>query len=150
MTSPTNGTRVSSSTVAVTGTSTPGARIDAEGLGATGGVAGTASTVADGGGNWSLVVPTGFGSTTIMAARVSSSRDAGTRTLAVGLAGAFTWYLVQGLGENFGLIGEAHMTPLLGALLGTLCARFDCAAVKHEHSTEPVRSLAAPSAVPAL
>ena len=65
VTSPTNGTRVSSSTVAVTGTSAPGARIDAEGLGATGGVAGTASTVADGGGNWSLVVPAGFGSTTI-------------------------------------------------------------------------------------
>ena len=48
VTSPTNDTRVSSSTVAVTGTSVPGARIDAEGLGATGGVAGTASTVADG------------------------------------------------------------------------------------------------------
>jgi glucan 1,4-alpha-glucosidase len=65
ITSPANNTRVTSSTVAVTGTSAPGARIDAEGLGAAGGVAGKASTVADSAGNWSLVVPTGFGSTTI-------------------------------------------------------------------------------------
>jgi glucan 1,4-alpha-glucosidase len=65
ITSPANNTRVTSATVAVTGTSVPGARIDAEGLGAAGGVAGTASAVADGMGNWSLVVPTGFGSTVI-------------------------------------------------------------------------------------
>jgi O-antigen ligase len=84
------------------------------------------------------------------AARVSGSRDVDTRALAVGLAGAFTWYLVQGLGENFGLIGEAHMTPLLGALLGTLCGRFDGATQRHEHSIQSVRSLAAPSAVPAV
>jgi O-antigen ligase len=84
------------------------------------------------------------------AARVSGSRDADTRTLGVGLAGAFTWYLVQGLGENFGLIGEAHMTPLLGALLGTLCARCDGAVARHEHNDESVRSLAAPSAIPAV
>ena len=85
------------------------------------------------------------------AARVSTARDGDTRTLGLGFAGALTWYLVQGFGENFGLVGEAHMTPLLGALLGTLCARFDRATVIHEHSsTQSVRSLAAPSAVPAL
>ncbi len=84
------------------------------------------------------------------AARVSGSRDADTRMLGIGLAGAFTWYLVQGLGENFGLIGEAHMTPLLGALLGTLCARFDAASQTYEHSIQSVRRLAAPSAVPAV
>jgi O-antigen ligase len=83
------------------------------------------------------------------AARGAGSRDADTRTLAVGVAGAFTWYLVQGLGENFGLIGEVHMTPLLGALLGTLCARFDGATV-HEHSMQSVRGVAAPSTIPAL
>jgi glucoamylase len=66
VTSPANGTRVSGSTVTVTGTSSvPGARIDAEGLGAAGGAAGKASTLADASGNWKLVVPTGFGSTTI-------------------------------------------------------------------------------------
>jgi glucoamylase len=65
VTSPADGTRVSSSTVTVTGTSAPHARIVAEGLGAAGGVAGIASTVADGSGTWSLVVPTGFGSTVI-------------------------------------------------------------------------------------
>jgi O-antigen ligase len=84
------------------------------------------------------------------AARASGSSDAATRALAVAATGAFTWYFVQGLGENFGLVGEVHMTPLLGALLGTLCARFDGALDRHEHSTEPVRSAAAPSALPAL
>jgi O-antigen ligase len=84
------------------------------------------------------------------AARVSRSPDASTRGLAVGVAGAFTWYFVQGLGENFGLVGEVHMTPLLGALLGTLCARFDGATVRHEHSIEPVRGAVAPSAIPAV
>jgi O-antigen ligase len=84
------------------------------------------------------------------AARVAGSRDQDTRTLAVGVAGAFTWYLAQGLGENFGLIGEVHMTPLLGALLGTLCARFDGATVRHEHSSQSMRGVAAPSTIPAV
>jgi C-terminal binding-module, SLH-like, of glucodextranase/Glycosyl hydrolases family 15 len=75
VTSPADGTRVSSSTVTVTGTSTPGARIVAEGLGAAGGVAGIASTVADGSGDWSLVVPTGFESTVIT---VSATLHRGT------------------------------------------------------------------------
>jgi hypothetical protein len=64
-------------------------------------------------------------------------------------AGAFTWYVVQGLGENFGLVGEVHMTPLVGALLGHLCARHD-ALSGYETSIEPVRSIAAPSAIPAV
>jgi O-antigen ligase len=84
------------------------------------------------------------------AARASGASDADTRTLAVAAAGAFTWYFAQGLGENFGLVGEVHMTPLLGALLGNLCARFDGAKERHEHSREPLRGLVAPPAVPAL
>jgi sugar phosphate isomerase/epimerase len=55
-------------------------------------------------------------------------------------AGAFTWYFEQGLGENFGLDGEVHMTPLIGALLGHLCARYD-AVVEYEHSIRPMRGL---------
>jgi O-antigen ligase len=70
------------------------------------------------------------------------------RQLAMASAGAFTWYVVQGLGENFGLVGEVHMTPLVGALLGHLCARHD--ALSGYESIEPVRSIAAPSAIPAV
>jgi glucoamylase len=65
ITSPAGGTSVNSSSVTVTGTSSPGAQIAAEGVGATGGAAATASTTADSSGNWSLQLPTGFGSTTI-------------------------------------------------------------------------------------
>jgi hypothetical protein len=77
----------------------------------------------------------------------STQREA--RQLSMAAAGAFTWYVVQGLGENFGLVGEVHMTPLIGALLGHLCARHD-ALSGYEHRSEPVRSAAAPSAVPAV
>lgn len=82
-------------------------------------------------------------------ARCLRTGDAATTTLALAVIGAFTWYFVQGLGENFGLIGEAHMTPLLGALLGHLCARHDALEVRHERS-EPLRGAAAPPAVLAV
>ena len=83
VTSPSDGTRVSGSTVTVTGTSSvPGASIDAEGLGAAGGVAGKASTVADSNGNWTLSVPTGFGSTTITVT-ATLGRSTGYRQITV-------------------------------------------------------------------
>jgi hypothetical protein len=86
------------------------------------------------------------------------------RQLSMAAAGAFSWYFVQGLGENFGLIGEVHMTPLIGALLGHLCARYDeavsttvpqkwlASVFKPDvyDDTEPLRGAAAPPAVPAL
>lgn len=81
--------------------------------------------------------------------RCMNARDPGVARYALGAAGAFTWYVVQGLGENFGLVGEVHMTPLLGVMLGHLCARYDAVMVRHEYS-EPVRGRAAPSAVPAI
>jgi O-antigen ligase len=70
--------------------------------------------------------------------------------LSMAVAGAFSWYFLQGLGENFGLIGEVHMTPLIAVLLGHLCARYDALTEPYEHSTEPLRGAAAPSAVPAV
>jgi O-antigen ligase len=79
------------------------------------------------------------------AARAAGSGDPDTRTLALGAAGAFTWYVVQGLGENFGLVGEVHMTPLLGGLLGYVCARIDREAERHEHSSQSLRSIGTPS-----
>ena len=72
-----------------------------------------------------------------------------SQQLAMATAGAFTWYFIQGLGENFGLIGEIHMTPLLGALLGHLCARHDHSSVRETHE-QSVHRLAAAPAVPAL
>lgn len=83
------------------------------------------------------------------AARCLSAADAATASLALGVVGAFTWYFAQGLGENFGLTGEVHMTPLLGALLGHLCARYDALEVRHERS-ELLCGAAAPSALPAV
>ena len=65
VTSPTAGASIDSSPVAVTGTTVPGAHVVAEGVGASGGTAAIAETTADGSGNWSLSLPTGFGSTTI-------------------------------------------------------------------------------------
>ncbi|MFL5830058.1 MAG: glucodextranase DOMON-like domain-containing protein [Solirubrobacteraceae bacterium] len=66
--SPADGSSVSGSTVTVTGTTTAGARVDAEATPATGGAAGTGTTMADGGGHWSLQLPTSFGTTKITVA----------------------------------------------------------------------------------
>src|SRR5690606_12827937 len=82
-------------------------------------------------------------------ARALSSANREVGQLAIAAAGAFTWYFVQGLGENFGLVGEVHMTPLVGALLGHVCARHD-ALEKYEHRIASVRGAVAPSALPAV
>jgi glucoamylase len=65
VTSPANGATVSTPTVKVTGTTSPGASVTAEGWGAFGGRAATASATANSSGDWSLTLPTNFGSTTI-------------------------------------------------------------------------------------
>lgn len=83
-------------------------------------------------------------------ARALCAPELESRQLAMAAAGAFSWYFVQGLGENFGLVGEAHMTPLIGALLGHLCARYDGATVRYEHGTESMRGAATPPTVPAV
>jgi O-antigen ligase len=70
--------------------------------------------------------------------------------LAMASGGAFSWYVVQGMGENFGLTGEVHMTPLIGALLGHLCARHDGAWVTHETRIATPRSAIETSAIPAF
>ncbi|HWE09741.1 MAG TPA: glucodextranase DOMON-like domain-containing protein [Solirubrobacteraceae bacterium] len=65
ITSPTPGASIDTSPVTVTGTTAPGALVDAEGVGAAGGSAATTSTTADSAGHWSLSLPASFGSTTI-------------------------------------------------------------------------------------
>ncbi|MGZ4247553.1 MAG: glucodextranase DOMON-like domain-containing protein [Solirubrobacteraceae bacterium] len=65
ITTPSGGTRIDTSTVQMTGTTAPGAKVVAEASGVLGGAAGIASTTADSAGNWSLTLPVGFGSSTI-------------------------------------------------------------------------------------
>ena len=56
---------VSGSMVTVSGTTTPGARVDAEAVGGTGGAGATASTTADSSGSYTVTLPAGFGGTTV-------------------------------------------------------------------------------------
>jgi O-antigen ligase len=51
--------------------------------------------------------------------------NAETRQLALGVGGAFLWYVCHGMSENIGWVGETRLTPLLGVLLGYMCARCD-------------------------
>ena len=65
VTSPAQGATVTTATVTVTGTTTPGAHVVGESVGPLGGTAGIASTKAGTTGDWTLVLPTYFASTTI-------------------------------------------------------------------------------------
>jgi O-antigen ligase len=91
-----------------------------------------------------LAVGTAF----VFAVFAAAWRVARTHSLlAMATAGAFAWYLIQGMGENFGLVGEIHMTPLLGALLGYSCAQYDHVSVPHECGLKILHS---PGPSPAL
>lgn len=57
--------------------------------------------------------------------RAGVALDPGERFMAVGLVGAFGWLVIQGLGENFGLFGEAHITPLIAVAAGIVSARWE-------------------------
>ena len=76
VTSPSSGMTVDSANVVVTGTSAPRAHVDAEASGAAGGTAAIASATADSSGNWSLAVPSSFGSTTITVAATLGDQTA--------------------------------------------------------------------------
>ncbi|MGA2924868.1 MAG: glucodextranase DOMON-like domain-containing protein [Solirubrobacteraceae bacterium] len=65
VTSPANGAFISAASVNVTGTTAPGAQVDAEAETASGGRAAIVSTTADAAGAWSLSVPDGYLTTTI-------------------------------------------------------------------------------------
>ena len=84
------------------------------------------------------------------AARAVSASHCDIRPLATGLIGAFSWYVIQGMGENFGLVGEAHMSPLLGALLGLTCGRFDSETQSAEKPIDERQTINSHSAPPAL
>ncbi len=65
--SPSNHEIIDTSSVSVTGTTTPGAEVVVEAVGGAGGAASVKSTTAGSSGNWSVTVPTGLGGTTITA-----------------------------------------------------------------------------------
>jgi O-antigen ligase len=86
----------------------------------------------------------------LAAIRAMRTPDFTTRQLGIAAVGAFSWCFIQGQGENFGIVGEIHMMPLLGALLGHLCRRCDSAEVEHEHGTVPLRGTVASPVVQAV
>ena len=49
--------------------------------------------------------------------RQTRDRNASAFGLSLAMTGAFTWAFVRGMGSNFGLIGDIHMSPLLATLL---------------------------------
>ncbi len=79
VTSPASGSDISTATFTVTGTTAPGARVDAEGVGAAGGAAAIASTRADSSGHWSLQLPSSFGSTTVTVTATRGDRTGYTQ-----------------------------------------------------------------------
>ncbi len=104
ITSPISGSSVNAATVTLTGTTSPNATVDAEGVGATGGSAATASTTADSAGNWSLQLPTGFGSTTITVAATAgrSTGYAQTTVTNVSLPGTQVLNVSDPVGDDNG------------------------------------------------
>jgi O-antigen ligase len=70
--------------------------------------------------------------------------------LALGIGAAFAWYLLEGFGENLGLTGEIHLTPMIGVLLGHLSARCDLRVLPHARTPEPQRNPSPASALPAV
>ncbi len=87
VTSPTNGASVGGSSVTATGTTAPGAQVDAEALAATGGPDAVASTTANGSGNWSLSLPFTFPATTITVTATSGRRTGYDQLSVVGIPG---------------------------------------------------------------
>jgi hypothetical protein len=51
-------------------------------------------------------------------------RNAEVRALAIGTTTAFLWTFIQGMGENWGIVGDLHMQPLLAVALGLTYARY--------------------------
>jgi len=104
ITSPTSGTSVTTSTVALTGTTTAGATVDAEAVGSAGGTAATATTAADGSGNWSLTLATSFGSTqiTVTATKGNSTGYAQTSVSYFVLPGSTVLTVTDPTGDDSG------------------------------------------------
>jgi glucoamylase len=102
VTSPSNGSSVNGPTVTVTGTTAPGASVDAEAAGAAGGTAGTSSTTADSMGGWSLSVPASFPGTTITVTATSGDRTGYTQLSVTDLPGTTVLNVTDPVGDDNG------------------------------------------------
>ncbi len=66
--------------------------------------------------------------------KASLHADSSVRHLGSGLLMGVLWFWIQAQGENFGILGEQHFTPLLGLLSGVLLARMQAFAKSHANS----------------
>ena len=102
VTSPANGGSVDGSPVTVTGTTAPGARVDAEALAATGGPVATASAVADSSGGWTLSLPFTFPATMITVTATSGHNTGYDQLSVVGVPGTTVLNVSDPSGDDYG------------------------------------------------
>ena len=57
------------------------------------------------------------------------SRDREMFGLAFALTFGLVWIFVQALGENYSLVGDEHIEPILAVLCAFVCTRFEAARV---------------------
>jgi glucoamylase len=102
VTSPGNGASVDGSPVTVTGTTAPGARVDAEALGATGGPVKFASATASLSGSWSLSLPFTFPATTITVTATLGRSTGYDQLSVVGVPGTTVLNVPDPTGDDYG------------------------------------------------
>ena len=86
----------------LTGTTLPGADVDAETIPVGAGMATLASTVADSGGNWSLTLPWSFGASPITVTATKGNRTAYTQASSVTLPGTTVFSTTDPSGDDNG------------------------------------------------
>ena len=65
------------------------------------------------------------------AAKLALNNNRKISLLAIGFGFSSLWLFVQGMGENYGIVGEQHQVVLLGFMVGMMCA-FICRSEENE------------------
>lgn len=65
------------------------------------------------------------------AAKLALNNNRKISLLAIGFGFSSLWLLVQGMGTNYGIVGEQHQVVLLGFMVGLMCA-FICRSEENE------------------
>ena len=65
------------------------------------------------------------------AAKLALNNDRKISLLAIGFGFSSLWLFVQGMGTNYGIVGEQHQVVLLGFMVGMMCA-FICRSEENE------------------
>src|SRR5581483_8398108 len=100
--SPTNGSSVTGSTVTATGPTTPGASFVAEAVGDVGGAAAIATGTFTSPGHWSLSLPVGFGATTITVTSTLGRRTGYTQLTVADIPGTRVLDVSDPTGDDTG------------------------------------------------